>query len=313
MQSFGYYLEQNYVFLAKNRCLIKILSVSFSIHTIIMYFCTMFLSRNSVIFLISTVLLLISSCGGYEKLLKSSDYAMKYDKAVDYYENEEYVRAGTLFDQIASIYRGTTKADTVYYYQARSYYMQRDYILAGHHFNNLATNYPNSTYREESEFMVAYCYYKLSPKPSLDQESTEKAINSFQLFIILNPGSKRIGEAQAFIDELRNKLVQKSYMSGKLYFNLSDYKASIIALQNSLNDFPNTEHREELMFLLLKSHFLLAENSIQQRQVERYQNTVDEYYSFVGEFPESMYRKEADRIYDISLELIGNKNILSGQ
>ncbi len=157
----------------------------------------MFLSRNSVIFLISTVLLLISSCGGYEKLLKSSDYAMKYDKAVDYYENEEYVRAGTLFDQIASIYRGTTKADTVYYYQARSYYMQRDYILAGHHFNNLATNYPNSTYREESEFMVAYCYYKLTPKPSLDQESTEKAI-----FKSLQSGNNMREMTDTIIDNL---------------------------------------------------------------------------------------------------------------
>jgi len=112
---------------------------------------------------------------------------------------------------------------------------------------------------------------------------------------------------------MRNKLVQKSYLSAKLYYNLEDYKASIIALQNSLNDFPDTEHREELMYLLLRSNFLLAENSISIMQVERYQDTVDEYYSFVGEFPESRYRREADRIYDVSLKLIGNENILSGQ
>lgn len=273
----------------------------------------MFSNRLYVIFLIFTGLVLISACSGYEKLLKSSDYIMKYNKGVEYFDDEEYVRAGNLFDQITSIYRGTTKADTVYYYQAKCYYMQRDYILAGHHFTNLAENYPNSIFREEAEYMGAYCYYKLSPRPSLDQENTKKAIGSFQLFIIQNPGSKRIAEAQAYIDELRNKLVQKSYMSGKLYYNLSDYKASIIALQNSLNDYPNTEHREELMFLLLKSHFLLAENSIYQKQIERYQNTVDEYYSFVGEFPESMFRREADRIYDSALGKIGNKNILSGQ
>ena len=273
----------------------------------------MFLSRLYVILLVFTGLLLICGCSGYEKLLKSSDYAMKYDKAVEYFENEEYVRAGTLFDQIASIYRGTTKADTVYNYQAQSYYKQRDYILAGHHFNNLAMNYPNSVFREEAEFMVAYCYYKLSPKPSLDQENTRKAISAFQLYIIQNPGSLRITEAQTYIDDLRNKLVQKSYMNGKLYYNLASYKASIIALQNSLNDFPNTEHREELMFLLLKSHFLLAENRIYQKQIERYQATVDEYYSFVGEFSESKYRREADRIYDDALGKIGEKSMLSEQ
>ncbi len=102
-------------------------------------------------------------------------------------------------------------------------------------------------------------------------------------------------------------------MSGKLYYNLGDYKASIIALQNSLNDYPDTEHREELMFMLLKSHFLLAENSIVQKQIERYQSTVDEYYSFVGEFPESKYRREADRIYDTSLGKIGSRDMLSEQ
>jgi outer membrane protein assembly factor BamD len=112
---------------------------------------------------------------------------------------------------------------------------------------------------------------------------------------------------------MQNKLVQMSYLSAKLYYNLEDYKASIIALQNSLNEYPETEHREELMFLLLRSHFLLAENSIVSRQVERYQESVDEYYSFVGEFPESKYRQQADRIYDAALEEIPSESILSGQ
>jgi outer membrane protein assembly factor BamD len=276
----------------------------------------MFFSRIYIIFLITSGLVLFSSCRGYEKLLKSSDYVLKYNRGVEYFEDEEYVRAGTLFDQIANIYRGTTKADTVYYYQAKSYFMQRDYVLAGHHFNNLALNYPNSAFSEEAEFMVAYCYYKQSPKPSLDQETTEMAIASFQIFIIQNPGSKRITDAEKYTAELRNKLVQKSYLSGKLYYDLGYFKASIIALQNSLNDYPDTEHREELMFLLLKSHFLLAENSVIQKQLERYQATVDEYYSFVGEFPESRYRREADRIYDEALGKIGNAgntNILSEQ
>jgi outer membrane protein assembly factor BamD len=297
----------------KNSRILKILGVSFPIESIIMYFCTMFFSRDHIILLIFIGLVVISGCGGYEKLLKSSDYAMKYQKALEYYEDEEYVRAGALLDQVANVYRGTTKADTVYYYQAKSYYMQRDYILSGHHFSNLAMNYPNSVYREEAEFMTAYCYYMQSPKPSLDQENTGKAISAFQLFMIQNPRSKRIPEAQAYIDEMRNKLVEKSYMSGKLYYNLGDYKASIIALQNSLNDFPETEHREELVFLLLKSNFLLAENSIVQKQMERYQATVDEYYSFVGEFPESKFRREADRIYDAALEKIGEPDMLSGE
>jgi outer membrane protein assembly factor BamD len=273
----------------------------------------MFFNRNHIILLVVTVLLVFSGCSGYEKLLKSADYRLKFTKAMEYYDAEEFVRAGTLFDQISAVYRGTTKADTVFYYQAKSYFNQRDYILSGHHFRNLASNFPNSVYAEESDYMVAYCFFKQSPKPSLDQESSVQAVNYFQLFMIKYPNSERNAEARVYIDEMRNKLVQKSYLSAKLYYNLEEYKASIIALQNSLSEFPNTEHREELMFLLLRSNFLLAENSIVTRQVERYQDAVDEYYSFVGEFPESNYRQQADRIYDDALKNIPDENILSGQ
>ncbi|MCK5464312.1 MAG: outer membrane protein assembly factor BamD, partial [Bacteroidales bacterium] len=193
------------------------------------------------------------------------------------------------------------------------YFNQRDYILSGHHFKNLAFNFTNSVYAEEADYMVAYCHYKQSPKPSLDQTNSVQAVNYFQLFMIKYPSSDLIEMALLYIDEMRNKLVQKSYMSAKLYYNLEDYKASIIALRNSLNEYPDTEHREELMFLLLRSNFLLAENSIVSLQVERYQDAVDEYYSFVGEFPESNYRQQADRIYDAALKEIPNENILSGQ
>ena len=278
-----------------------------------MYFCTMFSGKLHIILLIFIVLVGFSSCSGYEKLLKSNDYRLQYDRAVEYFENEEYVRAGGLFEKITTVYRGTTRADTVFNYQARSFLMQRDYTLAGYHFKNLATNYPNSAFAEEADYMTAYCYYMLSPKPSLDQENTMKAITAFQLYMIKYPGAKKKEEAEGYIAEMRNKIVEKSYMSAKLYYNLSDYKASIIALQNSLEEFPDTEHREELMFLLLKSNFLLALNSIPEKQAERYQDAVDKYYAFAGEFPESMFKKEADRIYNETLQQLGDTSLLGVQ
>ena len=261
----------------------------------------MFENRRHISLVFMGFVLLITSCSGYEKLLKSSDYRLKYTTGVEYYEEGEYVRASRLFDQIAAIYRGTTKADTVAYYQAYSYYHQNDYILSGHYFRNLALNYPGSVYAEESDFLSAFCFYKQSPKPSLDQDNTMKAIIAFQMFMISYPGSERVMEARNYVTELEDKLVEKSYMSAKLYYDLGDYKSSIIALQNSLNEYPDTKHREELMFLILKSNYLLADNSIISKQKERFQNTVDEYYSFISEFPESAYKREAERMYEASL------------
>jgi outer membrane protein assembly factor BamD len=242
-------------------------------------------------------LLMIAGCGEYEKILKSRDYPVKFEKAMEYYEAGEYVKSATLFDQVANIYRGTTKADTVKFYQAMSYYGQRDYILAGHYFNELATTYTNSDYLEESEFMTAYCYYKMSPRPSLDQESTFQAINALKMYIVRYPTSSRVDECRKLIAELSDKIVEKSYNSAKLYYDLGYYKSAVIALRNSLSAYPETGYREEMMFLILRSSYLLADNSVESKKKERMQATADEYLSFKSEFPESKYTKDAEKIF----------------
>jgi outer membrane protein assembly factor BamD len=132
----------------------------------------MFKNRIVLGVLFTTAVVVLSGCGEYEKLLKSRDIQVKYQKAVEYYEEGEYARAGTLFDQVANIFRGTTKADTVKYYQAKSYYGQRDYMMAGYYFSELSQTYASSVYLEEADFMVGYCFYKRSPRAELDQETS---------------------------------------------------------------------------------------------------------------------------------------------
>ncbi len=249
--------------------------------------------------------LVLASCKGYEKLLKSSDYQLKYDKAFEYFANEDYVRSATLFEQIASVYRGTTKADTIHYYRAKAYYNQKDYTMAGHYFGELVRTFPLSPFADESDFLNAYCFYMLSPRPELDQANTYSAINAFTLFIINNPRSPKIEEARSLITEMNEKLVNKSYLSARLYYDLGDYKASIIALRNSLNEYPDTKYREELMFLLLKSSYLLAKNSVESKLKDRYQAAVDEYYDFISEFPTGKFASDAKSMYEASIAALG--------
>ena len=265
--------------------------------------------KNRVYIGVSILLLgaLISGCGEYEKILKSRDFPMKYDKALAYYEEDEFVKAGSIFDQISNIYRGTTKADTVKYYQAKSYYGQTDYVMSGHYFSELAATYPNSVFLEESEYMTAYCFYKQSPRPELDQDNTFSAIQALKIYMVRYPNTERLQECKDLIAEMSDKLVEKSYISAKLYYDLGYFKAAIVALRGSLGDYPDTKYREDVLFLILKSSFLLADNSVYSKQKERYQATVDEYYSFVGEFPERQHLKEAERIYTSTLKILGDK------
>jgi outer membrane protein assembly factor BamD len=268
----------------------------------------MFKNRIVTGAILAAVLMIISGCGEYEKLLKGRDYVKKYETGVAYLEEEEYVKAATLFDQVDNIYRGTTKADTVKFYQAKSYYGQRDYMMAGHYFQELSATYPNSDFLEEADFMVAYCFYKQSPRPELDQDNTFKAITAMQMFMAKYPNSDRLTECQEIIVEMSDKLVEKSYISARLYYDLGYYKSAILALRNSLIQYPETRFREELMFLILKSSYLLADGSVPSKQKERFQAAVDEYYSFIGEFPDGPFSKEARRMYESSNKFLADKN-----
>lgn len=260
------------------------------------------------LYIAGVIVVLVVSCSGYEKVLKSSDYDLKYKEALRYYTKAkpDYTRAANLFDQVAPVMRGTPQADTVYYYQAMSYYYQRDYILAGHYFRMFTRIYGASPFVEHAEFMGAYCYYMQSPRPSLDQTNSVQAIQAFQLYLIKYSDSERAKEVEGYMNELMNKLVEKSYMSAKLYYDLEDYKASIVALNNSLVKYPETKYREEIMFMIVKSSYMLAFNSVRSKQKERYQDTIDEYYSFASEYPESKFMREAKRFYKNSTEFIGD-------
>ena len=260
------------------------------------------LSRNIAILILS--IFFFSACSEYQKILKSNDYELKLEKANEYYEEEDYYRAQALYEELLSIYKGTDKAEKIYYKFSYCYFNQKDYILAGYHFENFVSTYPNSKYAEECDFLSAYCYYLESPQPDLDQSNTRKAIDALQLFINKYPGSEKIVDANKLIDELRLKLETKSFNNAKLYYNLGEYKSAVIALKNTLKDYPDTQYREELLFLILKSNFLLAKNSIEAKKIERYQTTVNEYYSLIDEYPNSKNIKEAEKIYNTSIKEI---------
>ena len=49
------------------------------------------------------IALILSSCGEYQKILKSDNYNYKYEKAVLYYENGDYNRAMPLFNELSNV------------------------------------------------------------------------------------------------------------------------------------------------------------------------------------------------------------------
>lgn len=267
----------------------------------------MFISK-SIIYILLVALAVSFGCSGFEKILKSKDYEFKYKKALEYYAKKDHYRYLTLFEQLSPIYRGTMRSDTIEYYLAQGNYHQGDYLLAGHYFDKFRKTFPRSAFTEDAEFMYAYCFYMSSPRSELDQENTQAAISAFAEFISRYPNSKRMAEVNKIMHELRDKLIEKSYLSSKLYYKIGDYKAAIVAIRNSVKEFPNTKYREEQFFLILKSSYLLADNSVPEKRKERFQSAVDEYYTFISEYPNSKYVGEAKKMYDASMKVLQQSN-----
>lgn len=243
------------------------------------------------------IALLATSCGEYEKVLKSTDYELKTNKAMEYYEEGRYLRSIELLTQVLPRYRATNEAEELTWLSAECYYNIRDYMTAAAAYKNFFEGYPYSDHAEEAAFKTAYCDYLMSPRPELDQAYTMSAIEQFQYFQRRFPSSDKVVDAGNLIRELEDKLVEKSFLSAKLYYEMEEYRAAVTALSNSLKDYPETKHREELLYLKLESTYQYAARSFSDRQKERFQNTLDEYYSFIEEFPESQYQKDIERIY----------------
>ena len=250
------------------------------------------------------VVLILTGCSQYTKVLKSDDVNWKTEMAYTYYEKGDYTKAGALFDQLAPLVSGTQKADSVFYYLAMNSFKMYDYMIAAHYFNQFVELYGNSVFAEDAAYMEAYSYYMISPRPELDQTDTYKAMEAVQLFMIRYPDSPKMAECQRIVLELREKLMEKSFISAELYYNMGDYKASITALNNCISEFPDTGYREDILFMLLKSRYMYALNSIPDKRAERYQETIDEYYSFIAEFPESSNKREADNMYEVASEFV---------
>jgi outer membrane protein assembly factor BamD len=250
------------------------------------------------------LLVLVTSCGEFEKLLKSDDYELKKVKAREYFDNGKYAKATELLAQLIPRYRATEEAEDLNWLNAQSYYKMKDYYSAGSYFKSYVETYPFGKYAEEATFMGALCDYNISPRPELDQENTKNAIEGFNIFVKRYPYSQRIEECKNYIKELEEKLVEKSYLSAKLYYDMKEYRAAITALTNSLKEYSDSKFREEMMFLKLSSLYLYAENSFASKQKERYQETLDDYYSFMEEFPESKYSKDVRRIFQKTSEYL---------
>ncbi len=245
--------------------------------------------------IVATVLCALFSCTGLSQIAKSGDPELMYNTAMRLYKAEKWQRAANLFDACYGYYIGSQREDSIAFFSARSKFKHRDYHDAQTAFDEFRRRFGRSIFIEDAEGMHALCQYYLSPGPTRDQSMTAQAIVSLTDFIERYPNSERVEAFRGIIDELTVRLHDKNFLNAYTYFKIQRYKSAVVAFKNALKNYGNSSHREEIMYYIVVSSHHLAHNSIIEKQADRYLSTLDSYYTFIEEFPESKHIKELER------------------
>lgn len=253
----------------------------------------------------------LSSCGEYQKAQKSTDYDYKLDFAKRAFEKKKYVQAATILTDIVTVFKGTDKAEDALYLLALSHYENKDYVNSGSYFKTYYSRYPKGKYTELARFYSGYGYYLDSPETQLDQSGTIKAIEELQAFLDYFPKSDKVSIAQNSIFELQDKLTLKELQNAQLYYNLgnymgNNYESAVIVAKNAIKNYPYSRYKEDLEMLVLKARYQEASQSVEEKKADRFRTVIDEYYSFINNYPESPNRKEADNIFRIAKNYVGD-------
>lgn len=266
-------------------------------------------------------MLLLASCNQYNNVMKTADYDYKYEAAKEYFVKGQYSRSSVLLGELVTLMKGTSRGEECLYMLAMSEFCDGNFDVAHSYFKKYYQSYPKGVYVEYARFYAGRALYESVPDTRLDQSSTMAAVKEFQDFLDYYPYTSLKDRTQEMIFALQDKMVEKEFQAAKLYYDLgsymyncsyggSNYEACIVTARNALLDYPyaSPERREEFSIMILRAKYQLALQSVEEKRLDRYRDTIDEYYGFMNEYPESKYLKDAQRIFAQSEKYVNKKS-----
>lgn len=251
------------------------------------------------IFVLLAAVVMLSSCGEYQKVLNKGKTDEQYKMATELYDEEKYNKAIALFEKVTPFYARKPQMERIQYMVAMANYKTKSYELAAYYFNRFISNYPNSSKIQEASFLVAESQYLNTPKYSRDQKDTQQALQSLQNFIDKYPNSDQVATANKYYDDLTYRLEKKAFENAKQLYKITphtrDYNAAIVAFDNFLIEYLGSSLKEEAMYYKFKASNDLAINSVLYKKEKRLKDAIATFEKLKKNFPESKYMKELTR------------------
>ena len=245
-----------------------------------------FKNRYLIIVLASVLISIIFSSCSSSDLTKSLSAEDRFEIGKTKFDDEDYLEAINEFEIIKIQFPGSAVADDAQYYLAECRSKKEEYLLAAVEYQELKNNMPASPLVPMAQYKIGLCYYTLSPKSSLDQQYTRRAIDEFQAFIEYYPKDEMVTDASAKIKELNERLAKKLYDSAELYVKLEYYKAATIYYNSIIEKYHDTKYGE--LAYIGKAKSFISRNKFGDAKKE-----IDK---FMEKYPNSGLIKEAETL-----------------
>ena len=248
------------------------------------------------------------SCSEYQKVLNKGTVSEQYKLAERLYKDGKYNKALVLFEKVIPKFKAKPQMQRIQFMVAKSNFEVGNYDMAAYYFNRFINNYPKSSKIKEADFLIAESYYKISPKYSLEQKDTYKALTYLQDFLDKYPNSEYEDTINKQYKELTHKLDKKYFEIAKQLYTIEDYKAAIPALDIYLSDHLGTPYKEDALYYKFMAAYKLAENSVEYKKEKRIKDALKYFERFKKIFPESKYLKETETLAEKLRLMLKNRS-----
>jgi outer membrane protein assembly factor BamD len=240
--------------------------------------------RRVSIVLLASVALLLSGCssGDSTKIMTVEE---RFSHAKTLFDKEDYLDAINEFTVITLQYQGSTYAADAQYHLGECRLRRGEFLLAAFEYSVVKRNYPASPQVPDAMYKLAFSYYKLSPRSSLDQQYTKRAVDEFQSFVEYYPSHAMAVDAETRIKELNTRQAKKQYDTAKLYSVMEYYRAALFYYDDVMEKYHDTEYAP--LANVDKVELLLSR--------ERYKDASVEVNRFLDRFPNSVLRGRMEK------------------
>ena len=197
---------------------------------------------------------LIPACAARQENLASLGPEELYGRAQAAYEEREWDLAQRILEYFVGEHVAHPSAPDARMLLGDVFFTRRDFPTAATHYQRLLLDFPSNPRALEARFKICDAYYRLSPRPPLDQQYTRSALDHCELIAESFAGTQEATDAATRVAELRNKLAKKAYDNGVFYFRRGAFDAAVVYLDQVLTEFPATPSAPAALGQLIETY-----------------------------------------------------------